>query len=161
MDGVFDTDGLRIGTAEREAASHVLADHFAEGRLTTAEYEERIDRVLTARTRGDVRPLFADLPEPHPAFLTTATPATVAPAPTPAADLTTPEPSDRSAVTAGVLQIVLPFGAGRFYTGETRLAVLQLLCVVITFGMGALWPLIDGIILLTQGGTDGRGRTLR
>ncbi|MEY7971040.1 NINE protein, partial [Saccharomonospora xinjiangensis] len=117
--------------------------------------------VLTARTRGDVRPLFADLPEPHPAFLTAATPAVVAPAPTPAADLTTPEPSDRSAVTAGVLQIVLPFGAGRFYTGETRLAVLQLLCVVITFGMGALWPLIDGIVLLTQGGTDGRGRTLR
>ncbi len=160
MNGGLDSDDLRIGTAEREAASRVLADHFAEGRLTAAEYEERVDRVLASRTRGDIRPLFTDLPAPHPAFLA-PTSGAVVPTPDTTGEVQPAEVSDRSAVAAGILQIALPFGSGRFYTGDTRLAVIQLVCVVLTFGMAGLWPIIDGIILLTQGGTDGKGRPLR
>ena len=58
---------LRIGDAEREAAAHALGEHFAVGRLTREEYDERADRVWAARTVADLKPLFADLPAPRPA----------------------------------------------------------------------------------------------
>jgi hypothetical protein len=69
--------------------------------------------------------------------------------------------SYRSKTVAGVLQIVLPFGVGRFYTGQIGLGLLQLFVCMITFGFGALWPMIDGIMLLANGGQDAEGRPLR
>ena len=56
---------LRIGDAEREAAAQALGEHYAVGRLTRDEYDERAERVWAARTVADLRPLFADLPAPH------------------------------------------------------------------------------------------------
>lgn len=58
--------GLRISDAEREAAVSALGEHFAAGRLTREEYDERADRALKARTAAEVSPLFTDLPAPHP-----------------------------------------------------------------------------------------------
>ena len=55
-------DNMRIGDEEREQAATVLAEHFASGRLTHSEYAERFDAVWTARTSGDLRTLFHDLP---------------------------------------------------------------------------------------------------
>jgi TM2 domain-containing membrane protein YozV len=81
--------------------------------------------------------------------------------------------SDKSKVAAGLLQIFLgKFGAGRFYTGHTGIAVAQL-CTCIAgiwifswFTCGAtiavvLWPIIDGIIILSSRSTDSDGRLLR
>ncbi|MFC7614233.1 TM2 domain-containing protein [Actinokineospora soli] len=66
--------------------------------------------------------------------------------------------SHRSKVVAGVLQILVPFGAGRFYTGHYGIAVAQLL----TCGGLGVWCLIDGIILLAGSNqTDAEGRLLR
>lgn len=53
---------LRIGDAEREAAVDALNRHFAEGRLTSLEHDERTSLALEARTRADLDKLFADLP---------------------------------------------------------------------------------------------------
>ncbi|MDQ1681073.1 MAG: hypothetical protein QOI42_1932 [Frankiaceae bacterium] len=53
---------MRIGDAEREAAVSALNRHFAEGRLTTVEHDERISLALAARTDTDLDKLFADLP---------------------------------------------------------------------------------------------------
>lgn len=58
--------GLRIGDADREVALAALGEHFAEGRLTREEYDERSDAVWTAKVADDVAPLFADLPEGSP-----------------------------------------------------------------------------------------------
>ncbi|WP_439117004.1 TM2 domain-containing protein [Micromonospora lupini] len=70
--------------------------------------------------------------------------------------------SDKSKVVAGILGILLgTFGAGRFYTGHTKIAVLQLVVSLVTCGVGALWGVIDGIMILVNGGTDAQGRTLR
>jgi TM2 domain-containing membrane protein YozV len=70
--------------------------------------------------------------------------------------------SDKSKVVAGVLGITLGgFGAGRFYTGHTGIAVGQLIVTLVTCGLGAFWGLIDGILLLINGGTDAQGRVLR
>ncbi len=53
---------VRIGDADREAAVSALGEHFAAGRLTKDEYDERSDRAWQARTASGLRPLFADLP---------------------------------------------------------------------------------------------------
>lgn len=55
-------DQLRIGDAERDAGVAALGEHFAQGRLTRQEYDERSEALWSAKTRGDVAPLFADLP---------------------------------------------------------------------------------------------------
>ncbi|HEX7305324.1 NINE protein [Lentzea sp.] len=66
--------------------------------------------------------------------------------------------SDKSKVAAGVLQLFLGnLGIGRFYTGHVGIAVAQLL----TCGGCGIWSLIDGIIILVNGGTDAQGRKLR
>ncbi len=57
---------LRIGTAERERAAADLGEHLAAGRLTTEEFDERVQRAYQARTGSDLAPLFADLPELNP-----------------------------------------------------------------------------------------------
>ncbi|MEU9510584.1 TM2 domain-containing protein [Micromonospora sp. NPDC048170] len=70
--------------------------------------------------------------------------------------------SDKSKIVAGLLGILLgTFGAGRFYTGHTKIAVLQLVVSLVTCGAGGLWGLIDGILILVNGGTDAQGRPLR
>ena len=69
--------------------------------------------------------------------------------------------SEKSKLVAGLLQILLPLGIGRFYTGDTGMGVAQLLVTVFTCGIGALWPVIDGIILLATDSKDSEGRRLR
>lgn len=80
--------------------------------------------------------------------------------------------SDKSKVVAGLLQMFLGFGVGRFYTGHSEIAVVQLL-VCVFFGLfgslftcGAslvvlLWPFIDGIVILASDSCDARGLRLR
>ncbi|MGC4900627.1 TM2 domain-containing protein [Micromonospora echinospora] len=70
--------------------------------------------------------------------------------------------SDKSKVVAGVLQIVLgTFGVGRFYMGDTKTGVIQLIVSLVTCGIGGIWGLVDGILILVNGGVDGQGRPLR
>jgi len=70
--------------------------------------------------------------------------------------------SDKQKLTAGLLQILLGgLGIGRFYTGHTGIGVAQLLVTLVTCGLGALWGVIDGILILVNGGTDAQGRPLR
>jgi hypothetical protein len=56
------TSSLRIGDKERDAAISALGRHFADGRLTQVEHDERTTLALHARTAGDLDALFADLP---------------------------------------------------------------------------------------------------
>src|SRR5262245_27550696 len=57
-------DRIRIGEADRERRTARLRQHFAEGRLTSDELEERITAALSAKTVGDLRRIMADLPDP-------------------------------------------------------------------------------------------------
>ena len=59
-------DNIRISDADREQVTSRLREHFAEGRLTSDELEERITATLSAKTFGDLRGILADLPEPGP-----------------------------------------------------------------------------------------------
>jgi Domain of unknown function (DUF1707)/Domain of unknown function (DUF4190) len=57
---------MLAGDADRERAVNVLKDAFTEGRLTQAEYEERIGRAYQARTYADLDALTGDIPRPPP-----------------------------------------------------------------------------------------------
>jgi hypothetical protein len=59
-------DRIRASDADRERVSARLRDHFAEGRLTREELDERVTAALNAKTVGDLRSLMADLPGPAP-----------------------------------------------------------------------------------------------
>jgi TM2 domain-containing membrane protein YozV len=70
--------------------------------------------------------------------------------------------SDKSKLTAGLLQIFLGgFGVGRFYLGYTNIGVLQLVVTLVTCGIGSIWGLIDGIMILIGNVPDPEGRALR
>jgi hypothetical protein len=58
--------GLRVSDAERDAVAAELAEHHKDGRLDAAEFDERVGQAVTARTRGDLDRLLADLPRPAP-----------------------------------------------------------------------------------------------
>ena len=55
---------VRIGDAERDRVIDQLADHHAAGRLTLAEFEDRMAAASTARTGTDLAMVTADLPAP-------------------------------------------------------------------------------------------------
>ncbi|AHH15959.1 hypothetical protein DUF 1707 [Nocardia nova SH22a] len=61
-----DSPDIRIGTAEREQAMQRLSEHFAAGRLSVAEFDERSGLIAAAVTRGDLAPVFGDLPAAVP-----------------------------------------------------------------------------------------------
>jgi uncharacterized membrane protein len=54
---------LRVSDADRNAVAELLTQHYAEGRLDQAEFDERVGRTMAAKTRGDLAGLFDDLPE--------------------------------------------------------------------------------------------------
>lgn len=70
--------------------------------------------------------------------------------------------SDKQKLTAGLLQIFLgSFGAGRFYLNQPGMAIGQIAVTWLTCGIGGIWPLIDGIMMLTGSVRDQYGRPLR
>jgi TM2 domain-containing membrane protein YozV len=178
---------IRIGNSERDQAVQALGEHFAQGRLEPYEFEERAAAAYAARTAAELDRLFEDLPytgAQHPTLAqpgrhgtgaySLAAPPAGGPGPSPLVgppgyDPQAPfgrEPvtgvpySDRSKVVAGVLQLLLPCGVGRLYSGHTGIGVAQLL-LTLFFGLGALWAFIDGIVILAGRPTDRFGRPLR
>ena len=67
--------------------------------------------------------------------------------------------SDKSKVVAGLLNIFIPFGVGRFYIGDTGIGIAQAVVALFTCG---LWSIIDGIIMLVKDDAkDANGYILR
>lgn len=61
---------LRLSDAERTEIADRLAKHYEEGRLDQAEFNERVDQVMRAKTMADLDGVFADLPPAAaPAFM--------------------------------------------------------------------------------------------
>ncbi len=63
--GASSSQQMRVSDAERQVVVDRLAEHFADGRLDHAEFDERVGRAMSAKTRADLTGLFADLPEPR------------------------------------------------------------------------------------------------
>ncbi len=54
---------VRVGDADREAVAAQLREHFADGRLTLEELNERLDQAFAAKTRADLNTVMRDLPQ--------------------------------------------------------------------------------------------------
>jgi hypothetical protein len=67
-------DGIRVSDTDRDRVIAQLRDHFAAGRITPGELDERLSAALYAKTFGDLRRIMADLPGPVPAPLGAAPP---------------------------------------------------------------------------------------
>jgi hypothetical protein len=53
---------IRASDADRDRVASLLREHHAQGRLSPAEFSERLDRAFTATTVGELDRLLADLP---------------------------------------------------------------------------------------------------
>ncbi|OAH63548.1 hypothetical protein AYJ66_11895 [Dietzia cinnamea] len=62
MEGMAEPDDLLLSDAERLHALTVLGDHYASGRLDDSQFHARSGDVAAARTLGQLRGSFADLP---------------------------------------------------------------------------------------------------
>ena len=54
--------GLRISDAERAEVADLLAKHYGDGRLDQAEFNQRLDQAMKARTYADLDGILVDLP---------------------------------------------------------------------------------------------------
>jgi hypothetical protein len=61
--GSYSDQNMRVSDAERQAVADRLAEHFGDGRLDHAEFDERVGRAMSAKTRADLAGLMDDLPE--------------------------------------------------------------------------------------------------
>ncbi|HEV2452057.1 MAG TPA: DUF1707 domain-containing protein [Streptosporangiaceae bacterium] len=59
-------DRIRVSDADREEVAARLREHFAQGRISSEELDERITAALSAKTAGDLRRVLTDLPGPSP-----------------------------------------------------------------------------------------------
>jgi uncharacterized membrane protein YgcG len=114
-------DRIRISDADRERVADRLRDHFAEGRLTADELDERLTAALSAKTFGDLRVVMTDLPDPGPAPLLTKS---------------APARAGRSAIAAYRRPRLLP------------LVLLGLLAAVLIPGIGWLFVTVLKIFLV-------------
>lgn len=70
----------------------------------------------------------------------------------------------KSKLVAGLLGIFLGgFGVHRFYLGYTGIGIAQIAVTFLTCGIGAMWGLIEGILILVGSTitTDADGHTLK
>ena len=54
--------GLRISDAERADVADLLSKHYGDGRLDQAEFNQRLDQAMKAKTYADLDGILADLP---------------------------------------------------------------------------------------------------
>lgn len=73
---------MRATDADRELVRTLLADAYADGRLTTEEHDDRVGRLLGSRTLGDLPGLVSDLVHTTAPPVPATMPATSAAPPT-------------------------------------------------------------------------------
>jgi hypothetical protein len=117
---------LRIGDRERDAVAAELQEHYAHGRLTLEEFNQRLDAVFAAKTQNDLSRLTADLPHirsggaPLPSSATRKSPSRASGLPPagPAAGAGWPGRASAAAVSAGGDWPVSSWSAGNWHGGN-------------------------------------------
>lgn len=75
------------------------------------------------------------------------------------------DPQAKSRIAAGAFAIALGWlGVHRFYLGHVAIGIAQIVVTVLTFGLGWVWGIIEGILILTRDRrflVDADGRPLR
>ena len=123
-------DSIRVSDADRDRVTAQLRDHFAAGRITRSELDERLSAALNAKTFGDLRRIMADLPGPVPALPGAAPPPLRA---TPAWAVRRHPPFPPLILLALLAALLIP-GAGWLLAAFVNVI---LLFWVMTFAIGA------------------------
>ena len=125
---------VRIGDADREAIAAQLREHYADGRLTLDELNERLDQTFAAKIKADLDVVMRDLPH-------VARPLTDAPAAgfgnTAWQGQAWPGPTGRSSWDYGT-------GSGRRYGRAAFAPLLVLMWVALVFGAVTLFGIGGG-----------------
>jgi hypothetical protein len=154
---------LRAGDADREAVATALGEHMAAGRLTLAEFDERLARAYAATTYGELAELTADLPSPTPSGATVATPAPDAPAPAAVAHRRTPLPLPLPWAAHGLGHGPLEHSWRAWLSTSVTVLVVYLVVSLASWEFSYFWPIWVigpwGAALLVSrlGGTGARG----
>lgn len=115
---------IRVGDAEREAVASQLRDHYADGRLTLDELNQRLDQAFAAKTRADLSVVTRDLP-------------------------VTPQPVTGGRALQAVPRQRSRSGAGQSFGALAPLLAMFWLCLVLggvfIFGIGGGLPI--GVVL--------------
>jgi hypothetical protein len=137
LSGGYSDQNMRVSDAERQAVADRLAEHYSEGRLDQAEFDDRAGRAMSAKTRADLRGLFDDLPEPGLAGV----------------------PAD--ATSSGS-----PARRRRRHSGRGILAVALIIFIVVAAGHTVFWLTVPwlwlaflAVIVLAATGRIGRSRS--
>jgi hypothetical protein len=121
---------VRIGDADREAIAAQLREHYADGRLTLDELNERLDQTFAAKTKADLDVVMRDLPH-------VARPLTDAPASSFGNTAAWPGPTGRSGWDYGS-------ESGRGYGRAAFAPLLVLMWVALIFGAVTLFGIGGG-----------------
>ncbi|MFD1830304.1 MULTISPECIES: DUF1707 and DUF4190 domain-containing protein [Streptomyces] len=165
---------MRASNADRERTIDVLKAGYAEGRLSHAEYEQRMARAHQAQTYGELHALVADLPQgpmavPPPGPQQYPQPYQGA---VPRTFLPPPPQTNNSAVGAMICGILTPFYGltaipavilGHKARAEIRrtgekgdgMAVAGLVLGWMAIGFGALLLVLALVLLVAGNGTGG------
>lgn len=123
---------LRLSNDERERAVAALQAHAAAGRLDDAELQARTASARSAVTRGDLAPLFSDLPGPLHLDAHTAGPSAPAQAVVPPVAPPAAAPYDRD-----------PYGQDRARPtsrwGLLLVSVMPFIAVILFFVTSGIW----------------------
>ncbi len=125
-------DSIRVSDADRDRVTAQLRDHFAAGRITPGELDERLSAALNAKTFGDLRRIMADLPGPVPALPGAAPPPLRA---TPAWAVRRRHPPFPPLILLALLAALLIPGTGGLLAAFVNVILLFWL---MTFVVGAL-----------------------
>jgi hypothetical protein len=155
---------LRAADADRAGVADRLGAAMSAGRLTVAEYDERLTRVYAARTYGELAELTTDLPATD--LPATDLPATDLPATPSPVQVTTPavEPAGPTCAAVGHPGASLRAAWGSWLTTAVIVLGIWLTTSVASGGLLYPWPVWVigpwGVVLLAQslGGRAGRGR---
>jgi len=121
---------VRIGDADREAIAAQLREHYADGRLTLDELNERLDQTFAAKIKADLDVVMRDLPH-------VARPLTDAPASSFGNTAAWPGPTGRSGWDYGS-------ESGRRYGRAAFAPLLVLMWVALIFGAVTLFGIGGG-----------------
>ncbi|MGI5274561.1 DUF1707 and DUF4870 domain-containing protein [Nonomuraea sp. CA-218870] len=94
---------LRVSNQDREHVVEHVKLAFAEGRFDKLEFDERLERAMTARTHGDLMPIMTELYGAH------AVPRLAAPQPAAPRPMAEPESNERLGASAAHLLTLLGF----------------------------------------------------
>jgi uncharacterized Tic20 family protein len=144
---------LRVTNQDREHVVEHVKVAYAEGRFDKFEFDDRLDRAMTARTHGDLMPIMTEL------YGTRAVPQLSSPLPPPVRPERAPESNERLGAAAahmlmvigipiiGPLILLLTGGKTSPYIRRQALEALNFQITVV--GATVLLPFtIVGVILL-------------